>query len=276
MNECKLVEDLLPLYAEDLVSQETGEFIREHSAHCQRCRTLLERSKEVVPMETQNNKDYKKALHRGIIKTSLKGAVIAILVVLLIAIPIAVAVAAGVAPYGETNLFESHDGIHSFQATYWGGIYGHLEGMVKQEMKSACGSGSGGNFPWRDFLDANWSPDGANLFLTVEMTNGETGMYLLYHRYTRDEEGKITSGEGGWLPHDFYTKEDGNYHNLTQELRDLCRELEDFSTGWETITFEFLSWKDDSEAVVLRFETDDGCEGTITYNVITGTIVSID
>ena len=36
MNECKIVEDLLPLYAEDLISPESKEFVEEHCAGCEK------------------------------------------------------------------------------------------------------------------------------------------------------------------------------------------------------------------------------------------------
>ena len=64
MNECKIVEDLLPLYAEELVSRETAEFIGEHCDRCGHCRKLLERSKVVLPVEKVDTADYQKALKK--------------------------------------------------------------------------------------------------------------------------------------------------------------------------------------------------------------------
>lgn len=41
-NDCSVVKDLIPMYAEGLVSPETKEFINEHCRDCENCRKLLE------------------------------------------------------------------------------------------------------------------------------------------------------------------------------------------------------------------------------------------
>lgn len=41
-NECSIVEDLLPLYQERLVSPETAAFVEEHLRRCSECREVLE------------------------------------------------------------------------------------------------------------------------------------------------------------------------------------------------------------------------------------------
>ena len=37
-NECNIVRDILPLYVEDMVSEETEKFVKEHLAECKNCR----------------------------------------------------------------------------------------------------------------------------------------------------------------------------------------------------------------------------------------------
>ena len=37
-NECKIISDLLPLYAEDMVCEETAEFIKNHLSECENCK----------------------------------------------------------------------------------------------------------------------------------------------------------------------------------------------------------------------------------------------
>ena len=39
---CNVIKDLLPLYAEDLVSQESRELIQEHLSGCEDCKKELE------------------------------------------------------------------------------------------------------------------------------------------------------------------------------------------------------------------------------------------
>lgn len=41
-NECEIVRDLLPLYAENMVCGETAEFVRDHLEGCASCRAELE------------------------------------------------------------------------------------------------------------------------------------------------------------------------------------------------------------------------------------------
>lgn len=44
-NECSIVQDILPLYVEEMVSDDTVSFVREHLKDCPRCRAELENCK---------------------------------------------------------------------------------------------------------------------------------------------------------------------------------------------------------------------------------------
>ncbi len=46
-NECSIVRDLLPLYVEQMVSAETGGFVKAHLVECTECREEYEQMKEV-------------------------------------------------------------------------------------------------------------------------------------------------------------------------------------------------------------------------------------
>lgn len=59
-NECSVVRDLLPLYLENMVSEETGAFIKEHLENCPECTADLEAMKagtrvEKIGGEMQHN-----------------------------------------------------------------------------------------------------------------------------------------------------------------------------------------------------------------------------
>ena len=57
-NECSIVCDLLPLYAEDRVSEDTAEFVKEHLGNCPTCRAELEKlRKPVQPVAAQHVPD---------------------------------------------------------------------------------------------------------------------------------------------------------------------------------------------------------------------------
>lgn len=48
-NECNIIRDLLPLYAENMVSSDTSDFVEEHLKNCESCRKEYERTKELQP-----------------------------------------------------------------------------------------------------------------------------------------------------------------------------------------------------------------------------------
>lgn len=78
-NECSIVRDLLPLYAEKLVSENTSEFVKEHLRSCPACRAELEQLREPVQvhaapqpdMDAAPLKRLKKALLRKKVQTIL-------------------------------------------------------------------------------------------------------------------------------------------------------------------------------------------------------------
>ena len=44
--DCKIVQDLLPNYIENLTSKETNNFIEEHLKECDECQKILENMKK--------------------------------------------------------------------------------------------------------------------------------------------------------------------------------------------------------------------------------------
>ncbi len=55
-NECKIIQDILPLYAEKMVSDETVAFIKEHLDGCPQCSAELESMKSGKGMEQEGKK----------------------------------------------------------------------------------------------------------------------------------------------------------------------------------------------------------------------------
>ncbi len=51
MDNCKIIEDLLPSYCDGLTSEETNELIRSHVASCPNCAKLLEKMSAEPPRE---------------------------------------------------------------------------------------------------------------------------------------------------------------------------------------------------------------------------------
>ena len=87
MNECNIVKDLMPLYEEELLSEDSLEFIRRHAANCPQCRKTLQHNDALPNIQSQNpvseKKIIKKALRRDRLNTMFKtlGAVLVVLAV---------------------------------------------------------------------------------------------------------------------------------------------------------------------------------------------------
>lgn len=73
-NECNIINDILPLYIEDMVCSDTADFVREHISKCEKCRNKLEHMKNpsaVEPVEDSFHdedsiplKELKKKIHK--------------------------------------------------------------------------------------------------------------------------------------------------------------------------------------------------------------------
>lgn len=259
MNECKIVQDLLPLYAEELVSEETKEFVDAHCEGCEDCRKLLERSKavfHVVKVETPN---FQKALKRERNHSTMIGALFASIVIM-VALA-ALVMVAGHVPIKlekEPIVLESHDGIHSFMGEPYASLFGTNRGLYVTE-KSRSGSSEGTSEGWIEILDAQWSPDGTDLFFTIEMENGETRMEIWYHNYSE------TGGRGGVFPVISRTEDRRNYNDLTAEFTRLLAQWREFPAEWESITYEFAGWGADGSSAYIRCKTNNGYEDVVYF-----------
>ncbi len=81
MKDCKIVQDLLPNYVENLTTKETNQFIEEHLENCKDCKTMLENMKRELPTQEREKKEvnYMKKFHKKL--NILKGIIIIILIV---------------------------------------------------------------------------------------------------------------------------------------------------------------------------------------------------
>ena len=56
-NDCKIVQDLLPNYIENLTSEETNSYIKEHLEKCEECKKIYENMRKNIKVNnTENNK----------------------------------------------------------------------------------------------------------------------------------------------------------------------------------------------------------------------------
>lgn len=89
-NECSIIQDILPLYVEEMASDDTVSFVREHLKDCPRCRAELEKLQKPVEVQLKPDinaaplKRLKKALLMKKLQTIL--CTVAILLALMLAV----------------------------------------------------------------------------------------------------------------------------------------------------------------------------------------------
>lgn len=64
-NECAIVNDLLPLYQENMVAPETADFVRQHLSECAECTQKWKQQAEIMrDTATENNEHNADAIHQ--------------------------------------------------------------------------------------------------------------------------------------------------------------------------------------------------------------------
>lgn len=74
MNPCKLTEDLMPLYVDGALNEETKEFVKQHLAECEACRKLHEqmnRTVQIITSRQNTQASFKRFQRRMLLKRSL-------------------------------------------------------------------------------------------------------------------------------------------------------------------------------------------------------------
>ena len=284
MNDCKIVRDLLPLYAEDLIALETKEYILVHCSGCESCQKLLRRCEEPIPSAQVDPKAYKKALRKEYINIISKVMLVCILAIGLICI-----ICEKITGYSLWNdgrspveqIIEAPVGLGKVTLVDWdesGWQIGNVpnEGtliFVKQEhvIKDVYGvgrDGSEGGYakPWEN-VQAEWAPNGEEIFFSADLLDGGIGFFVETYEYWRDKEGSHSISR--MLP-------ENSDSGFLDKLIFQCHDNLDFPTGWDTIWFTFYEWKDDSETIVFVYETDNGHRGLLDFHFPTVTITDID
>lgn len=84
--ECKIIQDLLPNYLENITTEETNNFIKEHLQNCEECMkayNTMKENLEVKPMDTKEEISYMKKFKR---KLKLLKNILLIIIVIFIVI----------------------------------------------------------------------------------------------------------------------------------------------------------------------------------------------
>lgn len=252
MNECNIVKDLMPLYADNLLSTDSTEFIHRHIAWCESCRETLRRSGQELPeLSTDAYISEKKALKKAIRRDRLRTAARTMLCLLIIFGMFACYLGFTLYQWGYLTPIEaSHtapDNTRVFEVVERDFIGARTDGyMVRFYYKTTDDRNAGLNryYTLWDKIDAHWAPDSEYLLLDVVTVDGVRELRVV------DTTIQMTRGGQQIIP--------GMSENLIPELTKL-------SGAEGEILFTFDSWLPDSRTIAFLYTTANGQSGIVTY-----------
>ena len=109
-NECSFVKDILPLYYEGMVSEETAEFVKEHLETCEECRKRLDEMKsgsEIDSIQSKTDENQAEPIKKFKRKQRKKKVLIVCAAVLLTAVVLLITpqILPASISYGESELY---------------------------------------------------------------------------------------------------------------------------------------------------------------------------
>ena len=285
MNECKIVQDLLPLYAEDLISPESKEFVDDHCESCVACSKLMQRCMTSIPAPEEDPKAYKTALRKNQFNLICKAVTLLVVVVIVLYIGCtkfdsymqwkdgkAPVEAIFEAPYGNgvVTLVDWDKTGQSFGSSSTAGTLIWIKSMdvTGEFLETSYFIGEAAYAEHWENVRIYWAPNGTAFLTTADLLEGGDGIFVYASRSWYDESGGHHS-VGGFQP-----SNQGN--GIVDILSAHCKEVVDFPTGWGKINFTFLEWKEDSETLVFVFETDNYYRGVVDYHFPSDTITAWD
>ncbi len=185
-NECNIVLDILPLYIENIVSDDTKEFVEKHITQCSKCKKELEMLKTDIPFKneytpTDNPANAMKKIGLNIYKKRVFTSVIsAIFTAVIVVICIAFLTAPEYLPYFETidtNTINENNGTVtlSFNGEYT--LSTSEDGVYSLSVYTTL---------WNDILNINpkqfvtVNPDGENVNTIYYVTNNGVLDKIIY------------------------------------------------------------------------------------------------
>ena len=262
MNECNIIKDLMPLYEEELLSEDSLEFIRRHAANCPQCRKAMQHENTLPDIQSQNPVSEKKIIKKALRRDRLNTVTKTLAVVLVVLGVIACYTLQTMYSYGLLNDIEasypSPDGTCVLELVDRDSFSSRSDGyLIRFKLDRGM---SGINRYWTDWdtIEPHWAPNGTDLLLMTTDVDGNPGIYIV------DTSEHHHKGGTYEIP--------DKTADLIPALMELCREQADF----QDIRFTFQSWEEDSTAIVFRYETDLGQSGQITYRYFSETNTDAD
>lgn len=131
---CNVIKDILPLYIENMLSDDTRTMVEEHIEQCQQCRDYLDDKKIISKMPIDTNISpllkIKSTLRRKKIQTVILSIMFSIIVFI---ITIALLTAPEYIPYSGQSVTINEIGNSSIMAIFNDTVYGYNISMYKTE-----------------------------------------------------------------------------------------------------------------------------------------------
>lgn len=256
MSECKIVEDLLPLYIEELTSSETSSFVKVHLQGCEKCAETYQRM--IAPVQQEEHvTDYRRTLRKNVAKMVLKSL---LWIVVSIAIPLYFLWEIGV--FGERKIIESEVSGKKFEIidNSKAGLFNRSGAYVLTP--EGKGRNLRGNENFKD-LDVYWAPNGEYYFAWWCFAEED-------ETYFWGDESVMEPNEEGIVSYSYWDRQwpqTWDFLGLMEAALLSYPDLENRETG--EIAFEFDMWSADSERLYFNFSTEENYRGRICFDCLT-------
>ena len=269
MNHCKIVEDLLPLFVDELTNEESSAYVRRHLEKCPACALAYGQMKApVLAQDEVQFPDYKKPLRRNILWIVLRTIGVCVLAV---GLWLYLMWETGFL-FAPEKTMEAADGSNRFTVRYYdeAGFFNRCGAYI------ITPDGKGRNYRGDEtFVDAYayWAPNNDYYFVHYAFTDHDESFYWGYNAAPTpnyDENGNVIGYQSGYWDRAYPKDED--FYGYLEEL---CHTHTELGQDWEDISFDFVQWSDDSCSMCFSFATDDGQSGLVWYSILTNTIEKI-
>lgn len=252
MKECDIARDLMPLYAEELTSPGSRDFLEGHLEKCEACRAVWQRHLSAMP-ELELREDYKKPLEESVMKIVLQtiGAVLAVLLVM-------VYLGWEMRYFCEVKQMKAPDGGSNFKVFYYDDDGFFITGGAEVVLPNGTSRNLRGDETFVD-LEVYWAPDSRAYFAVWSFTDHQEVYYVNYDDI---------DAAGGWR--NYLDNRDLYAENFYEELTTMCRQQ-----GILVEEIGFSHWSRDSRDMVFHYFGADGQRGEITYSLEQEAILDI-
>lgn len=253
MDKCRIVEDLLPLYIEELTSGETAAFVKEHLESCEHCSAMHRRM--TAPVQSQEEpSDYKKTIRRG-----LWGWTWRIVLGLVLAIGLPLYFFWEIGAFGERTVLKSEVSGREFVVvdSSKAGLFNRSGAYI------ITPDGKGRNLKGDESfeeLEIDWAPNGEYYFAWWKFEDRDEA-------YFWGDESVMEPDENGDIRYSYEDRkwpQEWNFIDLMTEFLLATPEFHDRELG--EIEFEFDMWSLDSERMYFTFATDRHYGGRILFD----------